>query len=155
MTSSTIEATLSERESLLARESERALTALLSEHSTQSESISLHIGSGEESRKSVALPASVLPLLNQLLAEMARGNAVALVPVERELSTFQAADILNVSRPYLIKLLETGEIPFRRVGTHRRVLFRDLLEYKRADDAKREAILGELVAEAQEMDMGY
>ena len=141
-----------ERESALARESERVLAALLSARTTQSESINLRVGSSSEV---VELPVSALHLMTRVLAEMARGNAVTLMPVEREVSTFEAADILNVSRPYLIKLLEAGEIPFRRVGTHRRVLLRDVLQYKRADDDRRAVVLDELVAEAQELDMGY
>lgn len=155
MIESTIEGMPSERESVLARESNRALTALLNARDAQSESISLRIGNDDEAHETVALPISALRLMTQLLAEMAQGNAVALMPIERELSTFQAADILNVSRPYLIKLLEADEIPFRRVGTHRRVSRRDLLEYKRADDARRAAILDDLTAEAQELGMGY
>ncbi len=147
-----IQAEAATNESVLARESGRALAALLSEQTAQSESVSLRIGSDDTV---ITLPASALHLMAQLLAEMGRGNTVALVPVEREISTFEAADMLNVSRPYLIKLLEAGAIPFRRVGTHRRVALQNLLEYKRADDAKSAAILDDLTAEAQELGMGY
>ncbi len=143
-----------ERESFLARESERVLVALLNARAAQSESIRLRV-CGDETTEIMELPVSALRLMTQLLAEMARGNVVTLMPVERELSTFEAADVLNVSRPYLIKLLEAGEIPFRRVGTHRRIFLRDLLEYKGADDARRAAILDDLAAEAQQLDMGY
>lgn len=155
MIESIIEAAPNERESVLARESGRVLAALLSARGAQSESISVRIGGEDETHEVVILPVSALRLMTQALEQIARGNAVALMPVERELSTFEAADILNVSRPYLIKLLENGEIPFRRVGTHRRVSRRDLLEYKRDDDTKRSAILDDLAAEAQELGMGY
>ena len=101
------------------------------------------------------MPASALQPLAQLLGGIAAGDEVAVVPLNREVSTFEAADLLNVSRPYLIKLLDAGAIPFRRVGTHRRVMMRDLLQFKRDDDAKRAAVLDDLVAEAQELDMGY
>jgi excisionase family DNA binding protein len=97
------------------------------------------------------LPASVVQLLAQAIHELARGNAVTLVPVESELTTQQAADLLNVSRPFLIKLLDQGEIPCHRAGTHRRVRAADLLAYRdRRSIARREA-LAEMAREAQEM----
>ncbi len=142
-------------DSELARDSQSALASLLDLGRNPIERFTVHVEYGEQAQQIVELPVGVLPLLTRLLAELAEGNAVALVPLEREVSTFEAADVLNVSRPYLIKLLEAGEIAFRRVGTHRRISLRDVLEYKRADDAKRAAILDDLVAEAQELGMGY
>lgn len=108
-----------------------------------------------ESDEFVELPAVAVQVLVEMLSAMARGESVKLIPVNTELSTQEAANLLGVSRPFLIQRLEEGVIPFRKVGTHRRVLFSDLMKYKDEIDSRRRAALDELAAQAQELDMGY
>lgn len=101
------------------------------------------------------LPREALALLKDLLAEMAQGNAVTVVPTHAELTTQQAANLLNVSRPHLVKLLEDSVLPFSKVGTHRRIRYQDLITYKRRRDKESEAALEELARQAQNHDMDY
>lgn len=114
--------------------------------------VRLQASGGEEP---LELPISVVTLLNRILAEMADGNAVTLVPVHAELTTSQAANLLNISRPHLIKLLESGVITFTKVGSHRRVRAEDVLRYREERLAKRREALEELTAEAEHLGLGY
>jgi len=109
----------------------------------------------DEDGETLAIPASAAKVLLRALTEMAQGNTISVVPTRAELSTQQAAEILGVSRPYLVKLLDEDKLPSRKVGTHRRVLYLDLMTYKNEIDAKRMDALDELTAQAQELKMGY
>lgn len=103
----------------------------------------------------VELPAGAVALLMEILDAMAAGRGITLVPENAELTTVQAAGILNVSRPFLVKLLEEGAIPHRKVGKHRRVRMEDVMAYKKRIDREREAVLDELTREAQDEGHGY
>lgn len=97
----------------------------------------------------------IVDLLYRTLVQIAKGNAVTLVPTHAELSTQEAANLLNVSRPYFIRLLDQGRIPYHRVGTHRRIMFEDLLKYKEKSNDKSRKAREELTREAQDLDLGY
>lgn len=103
----------------------------------------------------LVLPGHVLQILLDVLSEMSQGNAISLIPYHQEVSTQEAANLLNVSRPFLVKLLEHGDIPFRKVGAHRRVLLQDLLDYKERIDQQRSQTLDELGQFSQDEGMGY
>ncbi|MEM6754274.1 MAG: helix-turn-helix domain-containing protein [Cyanobacteria bacterium P01_C01_bin.38] len=101
----------------------------------------------------IEITESVNNLLRKLIYAIASGAAISVIPQHQELTTQQAADFLNVSRPYLIKLLEQGEIPFIKVGTHRRIRFEELVSYKEKRDAERSKLLQELVEISEEADL--
>ncbi len=102
---------------------------------------------GEE----IELPDSASRLLRDVVRLLAQDQAVALMPVHQELTTQEAADLLNVSRQYLVRLLEQGALPFTRVGTHRRIRFEDVLRYKRQRDAARRRGLKQLTRLSEEL----
>ena len=103
----------------------------------------------------IELPDSALEALRVIIETMAQGRSITLVPHDKELTSQEAADILHVSRPHLIKLLDRGDLPFHRVGTHRRIRIEDVLAYRGRRDAEREAALGELARLSQELRGGY
>jgi len=139
-----------EKASIIARQSKK----LLSRYAREDKSLSLRVIDADHDEP-IELPAGAVTLLMDILGAMASGQGITLIPEGAELTTVQAADILNVSRPYLIKLLENGEIPYRKVGKHRRILMEDVMTYKQNIDDERESVLDELVADAQEQNMGY
>ncbi|MCE7082863.1 helix-turn-helix domain-containing protein [Streptomyces sp. ST2-7A] len=107
----------------------------------------------EDDREPLILPREAVELLASLLAHLGAGRAVSIVPADAELTTQQAADMLNVSRPFLIGLLEAGEIEYRAVGSHRRIAASSLLEYQRRDDRRRREVADELTELGQDMGM--
>jgi excisionase family DNA binding protein len=107
------------------------------------------------SDSSIELPVATVRVLVEALEHSAAGNASIVVPLHRELTTQEAADLLNVSRPYLVSLLEAGKIPYRKVGSRRRVMLEDLLTYKNEETRHSRKLLDELTTEAQEMGLGY
>ena len=140
-----------ESDALLARES----SLLLASHPLKrGSSVKLQL-LDDDADKTMTVPASALRLFVHLLNEMSQGHAVTLIPTHAELTTQQAADLLNVSRPYVVKLLDEGKIPSRTVGKFRRVRLNDLMSYKQKDDDARAKVLDQLTAEAQELEMGY
>jgi excisionase family DNA binding protein len=136
----------SEAEATLAKETSRTLAS----RARTAKPLRLRM-LDDPGKATVEIPASAVRMLIHILEEMARGNAVTLIPVHAELTTQEAADMLNISRPSLIQLLDEGKIAFRRVGTHRRIRFESLMAYKRRADADRRAALAELTAYDQEL----
>jgi len=136
----------SKEDTELATESSRALAK-----AAPDAELRVRLNDGQE----LAIPKSAARLLGHILTEMSHGHAVTIVPVHAELTTQEAADYLNVSRPYLVGLLEKGEIKFHKVGTHRRIRFQDLQEYKeKTERAGREA-RDALAEEARALNLGY
>lgn len=115
--------------------------------------VSIHIS--DEEKTSVELSEPLAQVIGQLLSDVARGRTVTVAPAGEELTTQEAADLLNVSRPHLVKLLENGKIPYRNVGSHRRVRRADVLAYKEAMRVQAEDALQELTDQAQELGLGY
>ncbi len=132
----------------VARESRRALATIL-----PSADVDLYVR--QEDNGHVKIPSFAIRLLMDILDQMEKGNAVSIVPVHAELTTQQAADILNISRPYLVKLLDEGRLEHCKVGRHRRVRYDEVMKYKEEVTNSRMKALDELSEQAQELDMGY
>jgi len=136
----------SESEVLLAKETKQ----ILARRRASNEPLELRAMNAAR-KPTVRIPPTAARLLVQILGEMSRGNAVKVIPVRPELTTQEAAELLNVSRPTLIELLDAGKIEFRKVGTHRRVRLDSVIRYKRRLYADRKAVLDELAAYDQEL----
>ena len=103
----------------------------------------------------VEIPASAFAALHAVVRDMAQGLTITLIPHDKELTTKEAADILNLSRPFLVKLLDRGEMPYHRVGTHRRLNVEDVLAYRELRAARRREKLRELTELSEQVDGGY
>lgn len=103
----------------------------------------------------VEVPASAFAALQAVVHDMAQGLTITLIPHDKELTTKEAADILNVSRPFLVKLLDRGDLPYHRVGTHRRLNVEDVLAYRELRAARRRDKLRELTELSQHLEGGY
>ena len=139
----------------LAKEAQRCLVAAL-DHSHAVQIALVEDGKRDLTAAPVlTLPPKVLRLFAEVLGSLAQGKAVAVMPKELDISTQEAAMFLNVSRPYFVKLLESGAIPHHKVGTHRRVKLEDVKRYKEQRTARSQKALQDLADQAQELNMGY
>jgi excisionase family DNA binding protein len=139
-----------------AEESELAAEALKALAScTKPDDIKVEVAMSSDGFQCVRVPARAMNQLIEILRQMAAGNAIQVLTIRKEITTQQAAELLNVSRPFVIGLLENGEIPFRMVGTHRRIPLNALLKYKRRTDTDRDEALDFLAQQAQELKLGY
>lgn len=106
---------------------------------------------GEE----VEVPPALFGLLVSVAEELGRGNGVSVLPLHRQLTTSEAAQLLNVSRPHVITLLERGDLPFEKVGTHRRVRLADVLAYRAVQDRRRREALDDIVRQGEDLGLEY
>jgi excisionase family DNA binding protein len=133
----------------LAKQSSRSLAAFAGHGVT----CSIKTGKGEPVE--IQLPAAAVGVLAQMLTQMAEGKAVVLMPINAQLTTQQAADLLGVSRPFLISEMKGGKLPFQKIGTHRRIAYAELMKYRQKMAEESNAAMDSLVAEAQELKLGY
>jgi len=136
-----------DQEAVLAREASKALEA----HEAGDQCVRVQIAEAGREITTLDLPPAAARLLREMLKELGAGNAVTLVPLEAEMTTQQAADLLNVSRPYVVGLIDKGVLPSRMVGNQRRLPLKDVLAYKAENRAKRLDALAEMSALDQEL----
>lgn len=109
----------------------------------------------QETGDQITLPIKALLLLTEILDKMAQGKSVTIVPTDSEITTQKAAEILNVSRPYVVKILEEGQIPFNKVGSHRRVKLSDIIAFDKTLREQRKENMAFLAEQAQKLNLGY
>lgn len=120
-----------------AMQSHSALAAALAQIHKEATEIEI-----EETQDKIVVPSRALKLLQDILQAMSEGKPVSIVPVATEVTTQKAAELLGCSRPFLVKLLEDGEIPFTKVGKHRRIMFEDVVNYrKKMKDEQRKHLI--------------
>jgi len=135
----------SKQEQKAAMESYDALASMLEELQTENPEIEI-----EETSEKIHIPLNALKLLAKILKETSKGRLISIVPIATEMTTQAAAEILGCSRPHLVKLLETGEINFTKVGKHRRVRYEDIIRYKNAMKARQKQILIDMMKSDEE-----
>lgn len=148
-------ALLDQAEPVVADEKEATIAAFAAHHlgvlAASKQDISICVK--EDAGVTLPLPARAVELIYRVLSSMAEGVPISVIPHEAELTTQQAADFLNVSRPYLIKLLEEGQIEHRKVGRHRKVLFKHLIEHRDKSRKARRSALADLAAEERRLNL--
>ncbi|MFZ9958465.1 MAG: excisionase family DNA-binding protein [Burkholderiaceae bacterium] len=142
---------LNEVETEMVKSAERIIMAAID----HSRAATITIQSDDGSTPSVQVPPQVLRVLGQALGLMTRHQAIMLVPEKQEFSTVEAANFLNVSRPFVIKEIEAGRIKHRLVGTHRRILFSDLMSYAKAMRTGQQEALDEMADNARKLGLKY
>jgi excisionase family DNA binding protein len=142
---------LTESEMEMARVAQRCIVEAL-DHS-RAAAITLTTDRGDQ--PSVAVPPAALKLIGHLLGALSEGRAITLIPPKREFTTVEAAHFLNVSRPFVVKEIEEGRLPHRKVGTHRRVAFEDLRDYAKKMHANQAAALERMAENARELGLDY
>lgn len=140
------------QEIALAKLSSQELSAVLA---TNGEVSDFNVVSEDGETHSVKLPKNAIKLMIEVLTQLGHGNSVNITPIHAELTTQEAADLLNMSRPTFIKLLDSGDLPHSRTGNRRKVAFSDVMNYKQSLEKKRLAALDELSALDQELGLGY
>ncbi len=144
---------LDETEAAMAKAAQRCIMAAL-DHS-RAPAITLVDESGHQTEPAIKLPPQALRLIAQVLGAMGERRPITIVPTKHEFTTVEAAHYLNVSRPFVIKEIEAGKLKHRMVGTHRRIAYEDLLEYKRRMQGDQEKALQQLSDNAQDLGLGY
>lgn len=119
----------------------------------QQDRVTMTITGLEGVKEDVVLPGHVMDMLLQILTEISKGKAISIMPIGQELTTQEVANLLNVSRPHVIKLLESEQIPFHKVGSHRRVYLKDLVEFMNKNQKDRAQALDELAELSQSLGM--
>jgi len=140
-----------DRDQQIARDNLPQVKRLATSFAKRTEPVAIQVS--DHDMVSLQLPAKLFGILQTILDLMAKGKAFSLIPANAELTTQEAADMLNVSRPHIVKLLKEGVIPYKEVGTHRRILLEDLVVYSRDLKQKRKEALEELARLGQQYNM--
>lgn len=132
-------------------EDARQSSRILSPRVQRDQPLELQVVGNYQQAETIHLPPIAVQMLLKILVHLSEGKAITIVPTQAELTTQQAADLLNISRPSLVRLLEHGAMPFHKVGSHRRILFSDLRAFQEQTQRAREASLADLSALSQEL----